>query len=116
MNSEEAKARAMENARQPIRDEVYSLIESKVNYHENVNNGDFSVMFVLPRSYKYAVKEDEKRKTVNGEEKILTTRSIVCEDVEWLIKELKAKRYNAELRVDEGYFYNSLCVYITTKL
>ena len=105
MESTEAKTRAIENAREPIRQEVYLLISKKITEHSNVLDGDMKVKYYFPSHFKWELKTVECRKTQDGEEKVVLETHIECAELEWLIAELKEKKYNVELKAEPGYVY-----------
>ena len=103
MESIEAKNRAIENAREPIRREVYDLISKKISEHTNVLESDLIVKYYIP--FKWEVKTLERRKTVEGEEKVIFEQQISCPELDWLLEELKQKKYVVVLKEESGYVY-----------
>ena len=105
MECVDARNRAIENAREPLRKEVYNLIEKKISEHNNVLKGKLSVKYYFPSYFTWEVKTIESRKTIDGEEKIVHETIVDCPEIDWLVSELKEKKYIVELKQESGYIY-----------
>ena len=105
MECVDVQKRALENARDPVRDEVYALINKKISSHANVSNGNFKVKYYIPSQFEWELKMVERRKTVDGEEKLLQESHVECPDLDWLVSELREKKYTVTLKQEKGYLY-----------
>ena len=105
MDCVEAKQRAVENAREPIRNKVYELINQKITENTNILKCDFLIKYYLPSDVTWSSSTVQTRKTKNGEEQMVTDVILKCESIEWLVDELKSKKYVVELKEEPGLVY-----------
>lgn len=115
MDSEEVKNRAIEKIREPIRAAVNELIEESINNHTNIIDGNLCVKYYIPTQYKWEVKTKEGRKTIDGEEKIYQSVTTECEELEWLAKELRERKFGAVFGHEKGWLSTYCFLQITTK-
>ena len=105
MDSKDAKTRAIENAREPVRKQVYDLISKEIENHTNVVEGKINVKFYFPEKYKWTIKTLSTRKTIDGEEKVLEEKIVECIELDWLVEELEGKGYGVKRSCCEGYVW-----------